>query len=236
MKRARCLSILFAVVLLAVGVIAEAQQPTRIPRIGYLTVVSSSTIATASRPSVRLCASLDTWREKILSLSIDMRKENSIACRARGRTSASPGRRYCLGWFATNPCCQGSNLYDSHCHGADSDPVGNGFVASLARPGGNVTGLATLTPEISGKRLELLKETIPRLSRLAVLGSSTEPGQRTVLKRDGTRRPGVRGADSIPGRLDPRMFGPHSKPSSRGVLRQSLCCQGPSSTLTEQRS
>ena len=56
----------------------------------------------------------------------------------------------------------------------DSDPVGNGFVASLARPGGNITGLSTLAPEISGKQLELLKEIVPRLSRVAVFGSSNE--------------------------------------------------------------
>ena len=64
----------------------------------------------------------------------------------------------------------------------DSDPVGNGFVASLARPGGNITGLSTLTPEISGKRLELLKETVPKLSRVAVLGNSTNPGNAQVLR------------------------------------------------------
>ena len=64
----------------------------------------------------------------------------------------------------------------------DSDPVGNGFVASLARPGGNITGLSTLSPELSGKRLELLKETVPRLSRVAVLGTSTNPGNAQALK------------------------------------------------------
>jgi putative ABC transport system substrate-binding protein len=58
----------------------------------------------------------------------------------------------------------------------DNDPVGNGFVASLARPGGNITGLSTHYPEVSGKQLELLKEIVPRLSRVAVMGSSTEPG------------------------------------------------------------
>ena len=59
----------------------------------------------------------------------------------------------------------------------DSDPVANRFVASLARPGGNITGLATLAPEIGGKQLELLKEIVPKLSRVAVLGaSSTTPG------------------------------------------------------------
>jgi putative ABC transport system substrate-binding protein len=64
----------------------------------------------------------------------------------------------------------------------DSDPVGSGFVASLARPGGNITGLATLAPEISGKQLELLKEIVPKLSRVAVLGTSTRPGTAQMLK------------------------------------------------------
>ena len=64
----------------------------------------------------------------------------------------------------------------------DGDPVASGFVASLARPGGNITGLASLAPEINGKRLELLKEIIPKLSRVAVIGVSTEPGYAQFLK------------------------------------------------------
>jgi putative ABC transport system substrate-binding protein len=64
----------------------------------------------------------------------------------------------------------------------DNDPVGNGFVASLARPGGNITGLATLSPEISGKQLELLKEIVPRLSRVAVVGTSSNPGNAQMLR------------------------------------------------------
>jgi putative tryptophan/tyrosine transport system substrate-binding protein len=64
----------------------------------------------------------------------------------------------------------------------DSDPVGNRFVASLARPGGNITGLSTLAPEISGKQLELLKEIVPRFSRVAVLESSSQPGDAQSLR------------------------------------------------------
>ena len=64
----------------------------------------------------------------------------------------------------------------------DRDPVGNGFVASLARPGGNITGLSTLAPELSGKRLELLKEIVPKLSRVAVFGTSTSPGNAQALR------------------------------------------------------
>ena len=60
--------------------------------------------------------------------------------------------------------------------------MGNGFVASLARPGGNITGLSSLIAEISGKRLELLKEIVPRLSRVAVLGNSTNVGNAQQLK------------------------------------------------------
>ena len=64
----------------------------------------------------------------------------------------------------------------------DPDPVGNGFVASLARPGGNITGLSTLSPELSGKRLELLKEIVPKLSRVAVLGTSTNASNAQSLR------------------------------------------------------
>ena len=64
----------------------------------------------------------------------------------------------------------------------EADPVGSGFVASLARPGGNITGLSTLAPELNGKRLELLKEIVPKLSRLGVFGTSTQPGNAQSLK------------------------------------------------------
>ncbi len=64
----------------------------------------------------------------------------------------------------------------------DIAPVATGVVASLARPGGNITGLAALTPELSGKRLELLKEVVSKLSRVAVLGTSTLPGYAQVFK------------------------------------------------------
>src|ERR1044072_3970939 len=63
-----------------------------------------------------------------------------------------------------------------------SDPVGSGLVASLARPGANITGLSNLAPEIAGKQLELLREIIPKLSRVAVLGASTQMGNAQALK------------------------------------------------------
>jgi putative ABC transport system substrate-binding protein len=64
----------------------------------------------------------------------------------------------------------------------DPDPIGNGFVTSLARPGGNITGLSSMVADLSGKRLELLKEVLPKLSRLAVLGNSANAGNGTQLR------------------------------------------------------
>lgn len=62
-----------------------------------------------------------------------------------------------------------------------TDPVGLGLVASLAHPSGNVTGLTIQAPELSGKRLELLKEAVPQLARVAVLWDPTEPGRRALV-------------------------------------------------------
>ena len=63
-----------------------------------------------------------------------------------------------------------------------TDPVGLGFVSSLAHPSGNITGLTIQAPEISGKRLSLLKEAIPKLTRVAVLWDPTEPGRQDLVK------------------------------------------------------
>jgi putative ABC transport system substrate-binding protein len=64
----------------------------------------------------------------------------------------------------------------------DPDPVQAGFVASLAQPGGNITGNSSVSPELIGKQIELLKAVVPRMSRVAFLGNSTEPGNVQTLK------------------------------------------------------
>jgi putative ABC transport system substrate-binding protein len=64
----------------------------------------------------------------------------------------------------------------------DSDPVGSGFVDSLARPGGRITGLSFVAPEISAKQVDVLRQIIPQLSRLAILGDSKEPGNARGLE------------------------------------------------------
>ena len=77
--------------------------------------------------------------------------------------------------------------------GASNDPVGAGLVASLARPGGNITGMTILSPELSRKRLELLKEVLPRASRVAVLFNPAFPGTALDLRqtRDAARTLGL---------------------------------------------
>ena len=155
---------------------------TKVPRIGYLVFASLSAIAARIEAFRQGLRELGYVEGKNIVIEYRYARENSIATCACGRASASQGRRHRHGWSGSNPCRQGSNDHDSHCHGADSDPVGNGFVASLARPGGNITGLSTLAPELSGKQLELLKEIVPRLSRVAVFGTSTNPGNAQALK------------------------------------------------------
>jgi putative ABC transport system substrate-binding protein len=65
----------------------------------------------------------------------------------------------------------------------DNDPVADGFVANLARPGGNITGLSTFAPELGGKRMEILKEVLPKLATIGVLGNSTSPGNAPALRQ-----------------------------------------------------
>ncbi len=76
---------------------------------------------------------------------------------------------------------------------AAHDPVGAGLAVSLARPGGNVTGLATLFPELSAKRLELLKELVPRVSHVAVLWNGANPANALALRQtdDAARHLGI---------------------------------------------
>jgi len=69
---------------------------------------------------------------------------------------------------------------------AAGDPLGSGLVASLARPGGNVTGMSLMAPELGGKRLELLKELLPRLARVAVLWNAANPYAALVFKETQT--------------------------------------------------
>lgn len=157
-----------ALLLAFVGV-AEAQQPARVPRIGYLTVPSPS--AQAPR--------LEAFREGLRELGYVEGKNIFIEYRFAegnlGRVPMPAGDLVNLKLdvivsAGLTPTRSAKKLTDTIpiVMTQDDDPVGNGFVNSLGRPGGNVTGLSTLAPDTSAKQLEVLKELIPKLSRVAV--------------------------------------------------------------------
>jgi putative ABC transport system substrate-binding protein len=165
------------------GVVAQAQQPTRVPRIGYLISGSpsaASSLFEAFRQGLRELGYVEgkniviEWRyaegkpDRLVALAAELVRLKVDVIVTNGASVTRAAKEATL----TIPIVMAW----------DNDPVGNGFVASLARPGGNITGLSNLAPELSGKRLELLKETVPKLSRVAVLGTSTQPGNAQALK------------------------------------------------------
>ena len=162
---------------------AEAQQPKKVPRLGYLV---------ANFPSTNPARN-EAFRQGLRDLGYVEGKSIVIEWRyAEGKPDRLPVLAAELvrlkvdvivtaGPASTRPAKEATSTIPI-VMGFDNDPVGNGFVASLARPGGNITGLSTLAPEISGKQLELLMEIVPRLSRVAALGNSNEPGNAQALR------------------------------------------------------
>jgi putative ABC transport system substrate-binding protein len=161
---------------------AEEQQPKRIPRVGllYASAVGNSNRIEAFRQGLRELGYVEgkniviEYRyaegklDRLSALAVELVRLGVDVIVLAGPASIRPAKEA----TSTIPIVMAN----------DADPVGSGVVASLARPGGNITGLSNLAPEISGKRLELLKEIVPRLSRLAILGTSTTSGTAQVLK------------------------------------------------------
>ena len=171
--------LILGVMLLAVSFPAEAQQPKKIPRIGYLTGVGSA-------PNDAFLQGLrDLGYVEGKNILIEFRTTGGKSERLLAELAAELGRLKVDVIVAnTAPAVIAAKnamptipivMRDV------ADPIALGLVASLAHPGGNITGVATLAPELSGKRLELLKEVIPKLSRVAFL---TPPGKglRTSIK------------------------------------------------------
>jgi putative tryptophan/tyrosine transport system substrate-binding protein len=180
MKKAALLSILFVVVKLAAGMTAEAQQPKKIPRIGYLSLrsgpsgqdeafkqglrelgwVEGQNIAIEYRWAADQTDRLPSLAEDLVRLKVDVivAWTGPVVQAAKNATSTIP----IVMWAA--------------------DPVETGLVASLARPGGNVTGLSLILPDLAGKRLELLREVLPRLARVAFLAHAEDPSSRLFIK------------------------------------------------------
>jgi putative ABC transport system substrate-binding protein len=173
----------FCSMLLALPVAARAQQATKIPRIGFLgatTLPATSARIEAFRHGLRELGYIEgknivieyRWAEGKIERLPDLAAELVRLKVDVIVTSSAAPTRAAKEATSTIPIVMAN----------DNDPVGIGHVASLARPGGNVTGVSTYAPEISGKQLELLKEVVPKLSRVAVLGTSTNSGYAQVLR------------------------------------------------------
>jgi len=162
---------------------ARAQQPAKIPRIGRLAATSATTNPIrdqAFRQGLRDLGYIEgknifvDWRfadgdpHRLSALAAELVRLDVLAIVTGGSTATRAAKNA----TTTIPIIMTQ----------DNDPIGDGFVASLAKPGGNITGLATLRSELSGKRLELLKEIAPKSARVTVLGSSTNPGNVESLK------------------------------------------------------
>ena len=168
MRKAAVFSILFVVVSLAV--IAEAQQPARIHRIGILIPTSES----------NLSARVETFRQRLRELGYVEGKNIFIEYRyADGKLERLPDLADELVRLKVDVIVTpgGSAILAAKkasatipmVFAAAPDPVGSGLVSSLARPGGNITGLSMMAPDLEGKRLELLKDAFPKVARVAFL-------------------------------------------------------------------
>ncbi len=174
---------LLATAFLTTASSTESQQPKKIPRIGYVDFVSLSVNA----------ARIEAFRQGLRELGYVEGKNIVIEWRsAEGKLDRLPalvaelvGLKVDIivsaGAAATRPAKEATATIPIVMT-QDSDPVGTGLVVSLARPGGNITGLSNFAPELSGKRLEILREVVPKLSRVAVLGTSTGTTYAVVIR------------------------------------------------------
>jgi putative tryptophan/tyrosine transport system substrate-binding protein len=181
MRKAGVLSILFVVVLLAVAVTAQAQQPKKIYRIGYL-LPGNPTTESADSEAIRLALQELGYIEG-QNIAIEYRY-------AEGKRDRFPELAAELVRLkvdiivvdgGNNPARALKNATKTIpiVMTGGSDPVEAGLVESLARPGGNITGLTNFARELGGKRLELLKEVVPKVARVAVL---YDPGNTSQVR------------------------------------------------------
>jgi putative ABC transport system substrate-binding protein len=162
---------------------AQAQHTAKISRIGYLSAASASEVAFRTDPFRQGLRELGYVEGKniVIEYRYGEGKFDRLPALAAELVHLKVDIIVTAGPSATRPA-KNATATIPIVMTQDSDPIANGFIASLARPGGNITGLSTLAQELSGKRLELLKEIVPKLSRVAVLGTSTIPGNAQALK------------------------------------------------------
>jgi len=187
MKKAAVVSILVVVVQLAVGVIAQAQQPKKIPLIGYLSPSDPASQSTASE-AIRLAL-----RERGHIEGQNIASDYRYAEGKRDRLPELAAELVRLkvdiivvagGPIPVQAAKNATKTIPIVMMGGGSDPVEAGHVESLARPGSNVTGITNLSRELGGKRLELLKEAVPKLARVAVLYDPAAPTNVVDVKED----------------------------------------------------
>ena len=170
---------------------AEAQQPKSIPRIGYLSRDLHPADSRAPAPR-----NLEAFRQGLQELGYIEGKNIIVEYRyAEGRFERWPALAEKLvrlkveiivaNDFTTVRAARKVTTTIPIIVTGGMDPVGSGFVASLARPGGNVTGLTSLAVELVGKRLELLKEVVPKVSRFAFLTPDAEAAASKAMFEDG---------------------------------------------------
>jgi len=185
MRKAGVLSILFVVVPLAIAVIAEAQQQTNVPKIGVLSSGSRSVSGPGSR--------LELIRQGVRELGYVEGKNIIIEYRsAEEKFDRLPAlvdelirlKVDVLVMSSTPAALAAKNVTRTIpiVFIGVSDPVAAGLVDSLARPGANITGFSAISAALAGKRLELLKETVPKLSRVAVLWDPRDPNAAEAWK------------------------------------------------------
>ncbi len=173
----KTLGSLLATFVLASTHLADAQQPKKVPRVGYL---HSSGSAASPSPT------LEIFRHALRDLGYVEGKNIVIDYRgAEGKLDRLPDLAAELVRLKVDVIVTPSTPVALAAKDATktipivavavSDPVVTGLVLSLARPGGNVTGLTIFASELSGKRLELLRESVPRVSRVAILRNPANP-------------------------------------------------------------
>src|SRR5262245_59955927 len=174
---------LFLLLCFVAGPFAEAQQPAKVPRIGILATFSQSVIAARIGGFPQGLHELGYVEGK--NIVIEWRSADGNNDRMPALAAELVGLKVDVlvspGPSATRAFKEATSAIPI-VMAQDTDPVGSGFVARLARPGGNVTGLATLAPEMGGKQLDFLKEIVPKLSRVAIIGNSTIPGDAQALR------------------------------------------------------
>ena len=185
MKQCAVPSILVAVVLLAVAVIADAQQETKVRRIGFLSALSG--------PPATSAANLDAFQRGLRALGWVEGQNLAIEYRwAKGKYDLLPELAAELVRLKVDVIVTNASRAATAAKQATTiipivfdvmgEPVSMGLVASLAQPGGNLTGVSGLGAELSGKQIELLKEVVPRLTRLAVLANPSSVGASAVIR------------------------------------------------------